>query len=51
MRRSGMMHPKPPSVDGVDPITHATERLAEAGPFGVLITPRHGDAALARQFA
>jgi hypothetical protein len=46
-----MMYPEPPSVDGVDPITHTTERLAEAGPFGVLITTRHGDAALERQFA
>ena len=50
MRRSGMMDPEPPTVDGVDPIAHAPERLAEAGPLGVLVTPRQRDAALERQF-
>jgi hypothetical protein len=46
MRRSGMMDPEAPTAGGVDPIAHTPERLAEAGPLGVLVTPGERDAGL-----
>jgi hypothetical protein len=36
------------SADGVHPVAHALEHLAETGPFGVLVTLGQRHAALER---
>ena len=49
MRRTGMMNPEPPTAGVVDSIAHTPERLAEAGPLGMVVPPGERDAGLQRE--